>query len=98
MAKKTNNTQPTATATVKKQPKATGNLTYDEAVAGVLKHAAKARVSAIKLRKELVPFGNYAKLLSSMEENGLVKVVKLEADTERHVEITAKGRKQHSGK
>src|SRR5262245_25552177 len=71
----------------------TGNLPLEEARRAVLMALAKGRKSAVELRKNLVPYGNYAALLRGLEADGLIKVVKEGGGKGRFCEATAKGRK-----
>src|SRR5262249_6643124 len=68
-----------------KTPKATGNLSLEEARAGVLKALKDGRKSVSALRKGLVPYGNYSALMRGLEQDGLVQQAegKLAGDSSR---------------
>lgn len=90
MAKKS--TSPAKVAAPKSDKSTTGNLPLEDARLAVLKVLAKGRANRTAL-KSAAPYGNYSALMGVLEEEGLVKVEKLEEDTHQHYTITAKGRK-----
>lgn len=69
----------------------TGNLSFEDARAKILKELAKGRKTRTEL-KGVAPYGNYTGLMAKLEEEGVLKGDKGEEDAYVTYELTSKGR------